>query len=405
MSRQSETGFGWALVFGALWAFATASAAEAPVVPQPVEEPVVLPASLAPAIADVPADAPADDLPPDLPDPQPRRRPPPFPTSLGGVGGGGGGGGFAGGLGGFDGAQANSAGVFGSAVQVPRLSFNEVWYPNQPVRGQNSGLEMENQDLSLTVPVWQSGRDSVSVTTNVRSLLTETHAILPDTGRAFPTTLWSIGLGANYTHVFQNGWSLTTMTNIGSSSDDPFDGHNLNVSLGGILRIPAVQGRDSFMIGLMYSPTSELPFPMPVISYYWRPSDQFSMNIGLPFSMRWQPLADLRFDFSYVPIRNVHARITYRLADGFGVYTGFDWSNESYFLTDRSDDAERFFYYEERVVTGLRYDLNSNAAFDLSGGYAFNRFFFTGQQWSDQNHDRIDVGNGVFLTLRFMFRY
>jgi hypothetical protein len=129
------------------------------------------------------------------------------------------------------------------------------------------------------------------------------------------------------------------------------------------------------------------------------------MNIGLPFSVRWRPIEDLLFDLSYTPVRSVHARVSYRIMDGLGVYGGFDWNNEAYLLADRPDNRERFFYYEKTLSTGVRYDFSPSSAIDLAGGYAFDRFYFQGRQWSDKWQDHIDVGNGLYLSLRVQVRY
>ncbi len=334
--------------------------------------------------------------------PPERSRPSPFPTSLGaGIGGGVGMTGY----GGFAPGQLGGSGAFGGpGFLAPRISYAAAWYPSQPT-SQNTGLGLERQDLAFTLPVWHEGPNTVMVTSNVRSVLYQTNAILPNSGQPFPTDLWNIGAGINYMRQFQNGWTMTTMVNVSSSSDQPFAAwRDLNVSLGGFVRIPSGE-RNAWMLGAMYSPTGEVPFPMPIASYYWQPSDQFSMNIGMPFSMRWRPLEDLQFDVSYVPVRTVHSRITYRVAPGVGIYTGFDWNNESYFLADRTTINERFFYYEKRLTLGCRCTVSARSAFDLSGGYAFDRFFFTGEQFSDQNHDRVDVGNGPFLSMRFQYRF
>jgi hypothetical protein len=323
-------------------------------------------------------------------------RPARFPTSLGsGIGGGGLGGGY-----------GNLSSPLGEQdLFWPRVNYAATWYPGQPVKGQNTDLSAERQDLSISVPVWRDGPDALSVSTNVRSVLYQTSAILPDTHQPFPGDLWNISVGANYRHTFDNGWTAGGMVNFGSASDRPFDSlRDMEVSLGGFLRIPAGED-DAWMFGAMYSPTGELAFPIPIISYYWQPSDQFSMNIGLPFSLRWRPIEDLQFDFSYVPIRTVHTRITYRLMPGLGVYTGYDWNNESYFLSDRTDSQDRFFYYEQRVIAGFRYDITPRAAFDLSGGYAFDRYFFEGTNSASNQQNRVDVGNGAFMSLRFQIQF
>lgn len=355
---------------------------------------LVLPA-VAPAQSDT-TELPTTEIPPAGPDVPPAEPRPwvPFPTSLAGRGGyddlrG------LGSLGGL--AQP---GLFGS-----RVSYGATWYPSQPVTGQPTNLGFVRQDLSLSAPAWRDESDAVTWSAHVRANIYDTAAVLSDSGRAFPDTLWNVGFGASYLHRFDNGWSAGGMVNLGSASDRPFNSfRDLTVGVGGFLRIPTSE-RSGWMLGATYSVTGEAPFPIPIVSYSWQPSDEFGMNIGLPFSIRWRPVEDLLFDLSYTPIRNVHARIGYRLMDGLGVYGGFDWTNEAYLLADRVDDRERLFYYEKTLSTGLRYDLSPTSAVDLSGGYAFDRFYFTGRQWSDQQHDRIDVGNGLFLSLRLQLRY
>jgi hypothetical protein len=336
------------------------------------------------------------------PSPEPGPTPPerplfdPFPTALGN-----GAGGYSGLMGGFGGA----GGLGGTGIAAPRINYAAVWYPDQPVRGQNTDLGMVRQELSLASPIWRDGPDALVVNVHVRSVLFNTDAVLPDSGRDFPNSLWNIGMGLTYTHAFQNGWTAGAMVNVGSASDQPFSTWNeVNVGVGGFVRIP-VGERNAWMIGAMYSPLGELPFPIPMVAFLWRPTEEFSMNIGLPFSIRWRPTEDLLLECSYVPIRTVHARATYRLAEGIGIYGGYDWSNEAYFLADREDVKERFFYYEQKVSAGVRFNLGEHAALDFSAGYAFDRFFFTGRQWSDNSHDRVNVGNGAFLGARFQWRF
>jgi len=356
---------------------------------------LTLPAAAAaqPAATELPA---ADVPPPGrdqaAPDPPPAWAP--FPSSLAGRGG-------------YDdlrglGSLGGPAppGLFGS-----RVAYGASWYPNQPVAGQPTSLGFVRQDLALSAPAWRDEADAVTWSAHVRANLYDTDAVLPDSGRAFPDALWNVGVGASYLHRFDNGWAAGGTVNVGSASDRPFGAwRDMTVGVGGFVRIPT-SDRSGWMLGAMYSATGEVPFPIPIVSYAWQPSDEFGMNVGLPLSVRWRPTEDWLFDLSYTPIRSVHARAGYRLADGLGLYGGFDWSNEVYLLSDRPDDRERLYYYEKTLSAGLRYDLGPTSAVDLAGGYAFDRFYFTGRQWSDQQHDRVDVGNGPFLSLRVQFRY
>jgi hypothetical protein len=318
----------------------------------------------------------------------------PFPTALGGFGGG---------FGGLRGL-GTVGGLGGGGLFDVRANFSLLWMPDQPVANQPTNLGFIRQEFSLSAPAWRNETDSVSMSAHVRSTNYSTSAILPDSGQAFPESLYNIGFGLNYIHMF-DGWTAGGMLNFGSASDRPFNSiRELNLGIGGFVRIPT-SATSGWMLGAMYSATGELPFPIPIVAYSWQPSEQFGMNIGLPFSIRWRPIDDWLFDVAYVPVRTIHARATYRVSEDIGLYGGFDWSNDAYLLANRADDKDRLFYYEKTLSLGVRYDFGSTIAVDLSGGYAFDRLYFNGQQWSDNQHDRIDVGNSLFLAFRFQLRY
>ena len=73
----------------------------------------------------------------------------------------------------------------------------------------------------MSMPVWRDGPDSLSISTNLRSELYQTNAVLPNTRQAFPSDLWNISMGTNYMHKFDNGWTAGAMFNFGSASDRP----------------------------------------------------------------------------------------------------------------------------------------------------------------------------------------
>jgi hypothetical protein len=118
------------------------------------------------------------------------------------------------------------------------------------------------------------------------------------------------------------------------------------------------------------------------------PSDTFNAVIGVPFSaIEWKPIEKLTFEASYFPVRHVRARATWRIFRPLRAYLGFDWDNERYMLADRSDDDDRFYYYEKRFTGGARFDLK-HVGVEVYGGYVFDRFYFLGDGYSDRHKDR-----------------
>jgi hypothetical protein len=291
--------------------------------------------------------------------------------------------------------------------QMPVFATYKVtWFPDEEVRGQPTNLGYHQHDFSLAAPVWQDPFNEWSVNTHVRGEFFHTGAVLPQSGMPFPDELWNVHFGTTYRHLFENDWIAGVSASLGSNSNKPFHGiDEMFVGMNAFVRIPSFE-RNAWLLTLNYSPTNELNFPIPGVAYVWNPNDSFLVNIGLPFMVFYRPTDDLTLDLSYMLVRTVHARATYRLAPPLRVHVAFDWMNENYFLADRANVNDRFFYYDKRATTGVQYVLSSHTALDLSGGYVFDRFYFQGARFSGDSHnDRIDVGNGAFVSLQFQMRW
>jgi hypothetical protein len=286
-----------------------------------------------------------------------------------------------------------------------RADYRVLWFPQQPVSGQPTNLGMVQEDFSFAAPLWQDCTDEWSVSAKVRSELFQTHAILPNTRQEFPEELWNINVGTTYRHQFDNGWIAGGSVHVGSASDRPFGSFDeLTAGVNAFLRIPSGE-HNAWLFTLSYSTTSELPVPLPGVAYIWQPTDWFHANIGLPFQVWVRPLDDLTLDFSYMLLTTIHARATYRVSPCLRVYAGFDWENESYFLYNRPNENDRFWYYDKRLTTGVKAILSRNVSLDLSGGYAFDRFYFEGARYSDRNFNRVDVGDGGFVSFQCHIRW
>lgn len=246
----------------------------------------------------------------------------------------------------------------------------------------------------------------LTLNASVRNTLFFTDALFPDSGQPFPNELWNISLGVNYHHQFENGWTGSVGLTVGSASDKPF--HSIDEMQFGALgftRIPVQNERDVWLLSVMYSPVSNFNFPIPGVAYSWNPSPEFSMNIGLPFFLTWKPNEDWTFNLSYIPVTNVNARATYRIAESLFTYGGFEWLYEAYFLADREVRNDRFIAFEKRLIGGLRWDITSKASFDINAGYAFDREYGIGQNQLGNLSDQVSISSGAFLGTQFRVRY
>jgi hypothetical protein len=299
------------------------------------------------------------------------------------------------------------AGYFGAAIgQMPiRTDYRVTWLPSEPVKGQPTDLGFVRQDFSWNSPIWQNGNNEWSASIHLSNELLQTDAVLPLTGQPLPEDLWGVRFGTTFRHLFDNGWIAGVTLSVGSASDKPFNSiQEMTAGINAFLRVP--QGENNaWLFTISYSSNSELPFPIPGVAFVLQPTDAFRMTLGLPFQIMYRPCSDLTFDFSYMPITAVHSRITYRVIPRVRIYAAYDYNNEIYLPADRPDDADRLFYYEQRVSLGVQVAMCRNATFELASGYAFDRYFFEGQSYSDRSTNRIDVGNGPFLSADLRVRW
>ena len=305
-------------------------------------------------------------------------------------------------------AQQGPEGLFRPTVGDLKvsLSYDGTLYPDRPVSGQSTDMSLSQHRFRLVGPLLQQ-KDQFEWTAfaGFKALSIDTGAVLPDTGQAFPNELWDIEFGTTARWKLENGWIIGGNLGLGSASDRPFNSlDETAVNAGLNLRVP---WRESFAwnLGLHYSSLSELPFPIPTVALAYEPGPHLQLVAGVPFAVRWMPTEALEFSATYVPVRMIHTQVSYRLFAPLRAYAGFDWDSQRFFRHDRSDTDARLSYYEKRVSAGIRWDITRAVSLDASGGYAFDRFWFEGEHYSDRHFNRIDLGDGPFATPRLGVRF
>ena len=288
-------------------------------------------------------------------------------------------------------------------------SYKALWMPSEPVHSQATNLGMEQQDLSVGVPLWKDGPDGVNFTTHVRWELIQTGAILPDTLRPFPSELWNVGFGTSYRHLFDNGWTGGASISLGSASDQPFYSlREATVSASGTLRVPQGE-RNAWIFSPSFSTNSQVLYniPIPGVMFFYNPNDNFQALIGFPFArVNMHPWERWRFELTYALLTTFHGRAIYQPAPWLDCYVSYESNNESYLLVDRPVDNDRFYYCEQAVSGGVQFKFPRHVTLDFSAGYAFDRYYFEGTGFRVTNStDQVDIGNGPYLAAQLRARF
>jgi hypothetical protein len=304
--------------------------------------------------------------------------------------------------------RESGAGGFGDGGDFGGGPFYRAeWYPQRPVVGQPTDLGMARHTLNLGTPLWRDRDAGQALIASLRFRYThfDSAAVLPE-GRNFPGELWNVTTGLTYAHTFANGWRGGASVQFGTASDKPFNSLR-EMTLGGVafVKVPARRDPDSWTFGLAYFPNGQLNFPIPVIAYDWNPTDRLKVSIGVPFSIRWQPTDELLFQLSYRPLTQVNARATWTPHEWASVFAAFEWTNEGYFLAGRADRNDRFFGFEKRLLAGFTIYPHKRVGIEVSGGYAFDRVYGTGQTRSEAEDSGVEIGPGGFLSLAIRGRF
>jgi hypothetical protein len=302
-------------------------------------------------------------------------------------------------------AESEMGGWLGAGLgkAKPVINYEAAVSPARAVDRQNTDWREIEQSTAFSVPIRQDGNSEWLFRARLLTKDVRTESILPDTKERFPETLWNVNFGSQYRQRLQNGWIGGLSASVGSASNRPFDTMDettLQATL--FTRIPSGE-RNAWLLLLNYNNNREFlrHVPLPGIGYWYAPNQTWHALIGIPFVfLEIKPAADLTCNVYYLPIRNMHAGVTYRLLAPLKLHASFDWQGERYLLANRVDEEKRLFYNEKKLSVGGQWQASQSVTLDLSGGYAFDRMYFEGESDSDRDFNRISIANGPFLAVR-----
>lgn len=284
------------------------------------------------------------------------------------------------------------------------FSARAYWLPSQNLGNQPGDWGQSGSQLSLAAPIYLTeGGNIWLVTGNVERMEISTSAMLPDSRLPVPDELWNLNIGMMHFRELDNGWRTGSILTVGSASDQPFAGlRDMTATAIAFLNLPTGE-RDAWNFSLFYSPTSQLPFPIPGVAYVWRPSDELTANIGIPFSLQYCPTENFSLAVSYMPLTNVNILAKQQLGERWSLYGGYQVTNDTYWLANRSDDHERLYLFDQRLSLGLERKLWRGFSVDFSAAYVFDRQVFQASSFSGDRRDELSIDPGVAGVLRLMW--
>lgn len=276
------------------------------------------------------------------------------------------------------------------------------------IQKQDSGLGMVDYELQLLVPLRQSKISELAMTVGAGALDIASRAQLSNSVEPLPDHFWNIRFGGSYRQYLDEERMFGVVGHIGSPSDRPFDSiEEVEVELTGMLRIKA-EDYNAWIMLLNFSNNRDfLPYvPIPGAGYFYQPSREFHALLGAPVTFfSWQFQEKWKFFASYIFPRKLHAELSYAAMEKAKLYGRFDWRSRRWFRAKRDDDSGRLNYYEKLARGGVQFDLTKTFTIDVHAGYAFDRFFYEGDDYDDRSFNRISVSDGPFAGIEAAVRF
>ncbi|MBU4606860.1 MAG: hypothetical protein KKH66_18275 [Proteobacteria bacterium] len=290
------------------------------------------------------------------------------------------------------------------------LSYDFSYSPDRQVEGQDTDIGYTSQTGRFLAPLWQNSRDELALHGQASYMSIDSSAILPGSGRAFPEDLYDLRLGATYRHKMDRGWVFGSELTVGSPSDKPFNKlDDTSISATATLLTPMGQSKQHRWLFLVnYSNTRDFlaNIPIPGVAYAYMPDKNLSLLLGLPLaSIRYKPAPKWTLSGLYIYPRTIISSVAYRPVKWVEGSVGFDWTYQRWFLSDRTDDKDRLFFYQKEAKAGLKFFLPKGLMLKVTGSYAFDRLWFQGDDWDDRDQDRVDLENGYIFSAMLNWRF
>ena len=287
------------------------------------------------------------------------------------------------------------------------VSMGAFWAPATPVVGQGATLSMNAEFARVGMPlvIPQEGEPLWLGIAKFGRLELATEAVLPDSGERVPSQLWLVETGVTHIRPQDDGGTLGGTFLFGTASDRPYAaGRDLTLMAIAFWQTPAANGRDDWSFSVFYSPTSQLPYPMPGVAYVWKPDDTLEAKIGLPGGIEYRPDDDWELSLTYTPLVNVAAVARRHLSDTASLFATYRTDTQIYFLADRLIDDDRFYVFDQRAALGLERRLAGGFSVESTVSYLFDRTLFQGTSFFSGRRDVIDFDPGIALAVQLLWR-
>jgi len=238
--------------------------------------------------------------------------------------------------------------------------------------GDSNGVDFEKYNVGVMFPKRLKARGDLLLNELHYSRTNIDYAADPDLNGNV-STFHSVMYSLNYKHSLKNDWSLTAMLSPSISSNfSSLNWDDLRL-FGMVIFSKNLKSNTKLNFGLSYSSMLGKPFPLPMFTVFWKPSQKWTLNLGFP-----------RIDVQYQMTKNtILGTDLFIVGDNFTLGSG---------LTNQIDNI--------RVMNlggGIKITqkLSKYINLNMSSGYLFYRKF----EFLDGNNSVLeyDLDNNLYI--------
>ena len=123
----------------------------------------------------------------------------------------------------------------------------------------------------------------------------------------------------------------------------------------------------------------------------------------MPSSVTYRPTERLTLQAAWRPLTNIDVTATQLLSDGWSLKGGYRTQTDTFFLSERANDDERLFLFDQRLFVGVGRDLFPHARLEVSGAYLFDRRVFQAENFAGSRSDGFGIEPGFLGTVQLTF--
>ena len=287
------------------------------------------------------------------------------------------------------------AGLVPPAYQKANINYWGNFQPNTTFSDDGNKSSLQRGTIIASIPFNKTETSSWTVSTLGHWLdLSPDQDEVPD--------LYQFDIGLSYTAMLEGGKMWAVNGNFGSASDHPFKNSSVDTVSGNYFYVSPASETESWIFLVNYSNNRPIlnNIPIPGFAYMYSPSKSFRGTFGIPFaSIKWEFAEKWTWNMFYLIPWIIKTSVDYTVAGPVKVYTGLDFSQNTYYLAERKEIKERLFYDEKKVFVGIKAPLSKSYLAEFDCGYAFDRRYFSAESYERSPDDAINLGTSPYIRL------